>query len=575
MYSTLLSVSVILAGQAAADGDKVWSLPHPIILECGEHAASVPLDAPFLRYVIFPYADQVLFDWHIITVNMVGSDLQSNYIVFPYYVDPEGLWVAWDLRKLAPRVITEDDKKVFDVVRLMGAFEGIDDLSLQSQLPEAIDVEVATVDQDGLVVAVPSKRRRLLDAQFPAQELLTATQATTPVVTLYEFQRQIWSEDYYRFLGAGKTLSALLEERGWDVERSRELGSIARAMMARSGITRAPRIVEFVPGLGNRVTETDGLFMSTFDFEREEVTFFNAAIDPFQNALAAKREFGEHIFQRANGGWAYALDLNDELQQVVNAEVATDELTTHSELEVGISCVGCHIQSTFRGVQPVRKDLVKLFRNNKPVLIQLVAKKEKHLNPFEIEQQLLNYYSWSESFPDPDGNLVAVDFVADARDHFAEFCTKCSDGRMLPEEFGEQTRSFWNSYVVNAVTPTQACLELSLEPGEDPLATLTERIQTAAPDNAYGILPSLDSVVGREQWTEAKLLLYPRLLAPPPELQKPQDDPVNDPVKEPENEEADNPRPADDDVGSVNLHRSGWIHQERRLLLEGRSSLSA
>lgn len=158
---------------------------------------------------------------------------------------------------------------------------------------------------------------------------------------------------YHEIVGIPQTLAQLEESLGIERLKSIREFKVARAGMARSGVSVNNRLIERIP-----MTSRKGSYHISYDFAKNNGSqnIFDNPLGPpeaLRTQFAFKHDGGEVIFPLKNGFQAYALVAgNGERIDVAPNSIVQDNTMPGSAIINGISCISCHYQ----GMKPERDD---------------------------------------------------------------------------------------------------------------------------------------------------------------------------------------------------------------------------
>lgn len=481
MHAALLLV-VLSAAAGEEKAPAAWGDPRLAIAAAVADAQQLGPQAIFVRYIWNPVPDPAAVAWHTQVVNECVSAIDNPMIVRPTVL-ADGYLLRWDLRELAPRVNADGSADVF---RLMEVWDRIFDPYLQVKLLAPLRIRIATppyVASDGKTYRhkIVERSTTTSDLYEPSgSQLQAACLTNVPIVSLPEFMRACMTTVdgglYYDFLDLPETLDELLELVGAERERAESQRADIKAVSVRSDITHAPRRIIVLRSIGSRPSENQGLVWLTEDFAKGELP---PDVDPARNLQGRKRDAGENIGDRANGGhWYYLHDKDGRRQDSAPDNIASDKHFLDTRLQPAKSCIVCHAIEKSRGIRSFAKDVDATLAHGP---VEQVGERGVPLGQeFDQASRTVGQYHW-----DPRK------MVDRARDDYSDFCVRCT-GTMQPEDIGEMTRQFFTRYEDAAVTPTQACAELGIDPPADDQAAgelLRQRCPPLPVELLPGVLP--------------------------------------------------------------------------------------
>ena len=310
-----------------------------------------------------------------------------------------------------------------------------------------------------------------------AELLATLNDSAALVYRVDWFLERLTRTNYHEFMQLGTARNGFVERVlngqrqrttqldvyasiGVNEELAKRLDGDQRAALFASGVTGKPRRVDRLQGaLGRSGT---GAVWQTWDVFDESIEIRK---HPLYNLLAFVVDGGEVIFERSNGLHGYLL-VNGDRELVTEAppNLAADHTIPSppngpgsKRLEPAISCIRCHGPDD--GLHPVRNDVQALLSSGTDIIDDL-----GDLTKDSTENVLRIAGLYTGNF-DRRLTLGREDYELAVR--VATQMPGVAQGMSVPETASLLSELFAN-YAYRQVDARQACLELGLDPGEEP-----------------------------------------------------------------------------------------------------------
>lgn len=278
---------------------------------------------------------------------------------------------------------------------------------------------------------------------------------------------------YYDFHGLepGKTkLRSYLHSLGAPQELIEELFGFSAVLIPRSEVTGKVRLAKFFRNVGTPVTQGTGLSGMTFDFR--DSNDGDPKNSPLYNLTLNDSDGFEVQVETGNGVVYSAWDANGNLVREVPPDLVADHNVPapHTKrLVPGKSCIICHGRSDRRGWPSVPRT---------DALDALVASGYEPLGSADGSPRVARQVA-AEFRGDPQN---AIDLARIAYGNWVFQVTGVTDE---VAEDGTTTRNtveiavgsyekIFNEFLFDQVTTEDACVELGLDPGDNPLGVLNQ-----------------------------------------------------------------------------------------------------
>ena len=293
-------------------------------------------------------------------------------------------------------------------------------------------------------------------------------------------------------------LQNLFKDRGYFLESSVEVGGERGAIVLKSGVTRSPRVVATIPGIGSRVVAT-----ITFDFNskntRPDARFVRNLL-----SFPPKHDASESLLPMTNGLIEYVLaNGKGELQRVVPPDIAADgeKPAGEKELELGKSCVICHRKNS--GHQKIHNDLHLLIGSGADYFGEEIAISGRKFSKEQAVDIVTGRYGGDIDEADGDLGRARRDYIR-AVQALTNY-PAVADGPDAAQSVAVKFQSITYRYLYGDIDARVACMELGVRVPETQNARRVFSLLLPPPgpgvveDVMFGLLRG-GAVIGRDDW---------------------------------------------------------------------------
>ena len=322
----------------------------------------------------------------------------------------------------------------------------------------------------------------VLDRYFMARALHTVK--VDPVSKDQTAWSVVWGGLYYEFRGIKRSNQEGVSDedlflRGFGIDNLQQLfdrlQTDQRTAIFHSGVTGRKRRVDFFNTPSGHAWDVMGVGSITHDIRQEDT---DVGTHPLMNLLTFKDNAREDIFVGPNGMHVYAIfDGNGKLLDEAAINVVSDRTIPSPHpprLQCAMSCIACHEADGSDGWKNIGNDVKKMMSNRRD---PLTGRLSLDLDIFSDTTQkdqigVINRLA----------GLYAGDFsrgMRRSRDDYAETILKVSgpqgeDQTHIVKTAMSNLTDTTRHYIYDTVTPKQACWELGVKAGADPLETLRQ-----------------------------------------------------------------------------------------------------